>query len=568
MQLEDHRMGKGKGGRRTRSGRQGGRREDHKQNLSDPTLDTKMLDAPHQSRELYKKPQNKSVGFPSKLENSNQGRVAKAAKVARDISQKRQSTSSNTSRNRQPPFRAGPSSPALLSENPFLGSSRTKSHRASIASCVSALSTKVGRGLYCYKCARTNRKLRQALFDLLERALKDGRKLIDEWAWEAGVSPDHMDCERTKMHNIPEGLQSEDEPCHGHKGKTANCGEVRQGSTFAPQTSQASGMSGPVMPLAGTQQPSPPLPQQMRNPFIPVMSGTFESQTFPMSAPQVPNGMTWTLSNGVSVAEQNETNASNVGRLGRASPSRAQHNSYQQHQQDHHSSDICQFANGLSSSSTYQYLDPKTLQSAHVLKQAPINSYMPNSASQIVYGGHPLMLVPHKSNVEDSPSVQVPQVQQHPSQRQPEALSSHFEYPSSIFTNPAAAVKEEDQSIPKAIHNRDNSQIIPPQSNEQTVRDMLHKGTGIGVGAVFESMQQGAETSPGDDVLEPDQGQQSHLLSSEQEQKQASKYVGGVDLLLHYKSKHTSILSLLTLSPVLRSDSQESLGKFDATEQS
>ncbi|KAJ4414536.1 hypothetical protein N0V82_007882 [Gnomoniopsis sp. IMI 355080] len=488
-------MGKGKGGRGTRSGHhlQGGRREDHKQNLFDPTLDTEMLNVPHQSRKRYKKTQNTSVGLPSKLENSKQGRVGKAAKAAKDVSQKRQSVSSNIPKDQQPPFRAAPSHPAFSSENPFVGSSRLKSHRASIASCVSSLSTKIGRGPYCFRCARTNRKLRQALLDLLEHALKDGRKLIDEWAWEAGVSPDHMDCERTKMHTIPECLQSEDKPCHGHKREMADPTEIRHSSTFPPQTSQAFDMSGPQLPSAGIHQPSPPQSQQKWNPFFPAVSGTFESQTVPMLAAQVPNGKTWTLPNGMSVAEPTATYACYVGQPGRASPSRAQCSYDQQHQQDHPSSHVCQVGNVLSSDSTHRHLDPTLEQPAHVLEQATINSYFSNSTNQEYRGGHPLMLAPQMSNVEDPLSAQSQQAQQHPSQCQPQSLSSHFEYPSPIFF--------------KELHDQDNSKITPPPSNEMTIRSMLNNGTGTAVGTSFESMQEGAEKSSGG-VLDPDQEQE------------------------------------------------------------
>lgn len=82
--------------------------------------------------------------------------------------------------------------------------------RSSVVTCITALSTKLG-GAGCYRCTRTNRKLRDFLIDLFE----GGRLAVDEWAEAAGVSfEDHMEWERTKTRTLAGGLRRGSEPCN------------------------------------------------------------------------------------------------------------------------------------------------------------------------------------------------------------------------------------------------------------------------------------------------------------------------------------------------------------------
>lgn len=356
-------MTKGKSGRGRRCGGTAkGARQGGKQSLCDPTLDTEMLDGPHQRGKQSRKPkqmQDKPCRNETVLKDRRRGRVDKQAK---DAPQLRQSTITHTSQAPLTSQKANSSTPATAprdpfvasngrpgsllvtadgprnpfansnrAQNPFVTSKETKSRQTSVLSCESALSTRVGRGTHCYRCARTNRKLRQALFGLLEKALKDGRNLIDEWSWEAGVSPDHMDCERTKVHTIPQGLQSGNEPNHGY--------DPSRTSVLPSQTSQAPDI---LQPFAGTYQPQPAL-----NPFIPARPSHLERQPPHMLAPRMPRAMPWTTANATTAAVQQTSYASDVGFRGQASQPQTKHNPFQQPQQDCRSSKDFQVAKGV-----------------------------------------------------------------------------------------------------------------------------------------------------------------------------------------------------------------------------
>lgn len=101
----------------------------------------------------------------------------------------------------------------LSTRNPFATNLnnvvRPRTARSSMVTCITALSTQVG-GSGCYRCARTNRKLRDFLVDLFE----GGRRAVDEWAEAAGVSAEnHMEWERTKTRTLAGGLRRGSEPC-------------------------------------------------------------------------------------------------------------------------------------------------------------------------------------------------------------------------------------------------------------------------------------------------------------------------------------------------------------------
>lgn len=471
-------MTKGKGGRgggAARGGRQGKGRQGGKQSLSNPTLDTEMLDVPHQRNRQSRrsKPiQNKPCGDQTELKNTRRGQVDK---VVRDTPQSRQSIFPVTSQATRSSDRAGSSTPATAPQNPFVtangpqnpfansnrarnpfvASKETNGRQTSVLSCVSALSTRVGRGAYCYKCARTNRKLRQALFDLLEKAVKDGKNLIDEWSWKAGVSPDHMDCERTRIHAIPEGLQSGNEPSHGFQaGRT---------SVLLSQTSQAPGL---LQPSAGTCQPQPTL-----NPFIPARPSVFENQPPHMLAPQTPSAMPWTTANTTSAAVQRSTYAGDVGFRGQVSQSQAKHNPFLQQQRDCRISNASQVANGMFCNSSRQHQPPSA--------QATVKPCIPDSVAHETHGGHPLTRLRQMMSLQDAPTVQLPQNQQH--------LMRSL----AAFNNIAIADNGEGQIISNVPQSREDAPITPPRSNDMPITTMLNKEAGPDVGPPCEAMYWG-----------------------------------------------------------------------------
>lgn len=509
-------MPKAKGGRGARRRRQGEGREGRKPGLSDQTLDTEMLDFPQQRSGRYKQTQKKSSSSQVNFDNGKRGRVAKATT---NLAQTRQSIFSNASLDQQP-SRTDSSSPAFSTQNPFISSGRPKVRRVSLVSCVSALSTKIGRRPYCYKCARTNRRLRQARFDLLDSSLKNGKKLIDEWAWEAGVSPDHMDCERTKLHTIPEG---QDEPGDQCEGGATDLGQTHPMRKVSPGFSRTLGTAEPQLPSAEIHQPPPPQTHQKLNPFIPAESGAFGGQPSQMLAPQVHSSKSWSILNSMSMAEQTETYACYAGQLDLAPSPQAPHSPYQQHPPDHHSSHVCQVTNTLFDGSTHQHLGHIPEQPVHVLQQATVISSIPNFTAQESHGGHPLILAPQTSSIEDQPSEQAPQAQHCSFQHQPQPRSSHLEFPGTTFAKSAAAVDEEGQELLKAFRIRDDALVTPPPSYEMTIRGMLNNETCTGVGASSETTQQATGNCSGS-VIRPDQEQQSPLRSPGQEQ--APKYVG------------------------------------------
>lgn len=506
-------MTKGKGGRgggAAREGRQGKGRQGGKQCLSNPTLDTEMLDVPNQRNRQSrrsKQVQNKPCGDQTQQKNTRRGQVDK---VARDVPQSRQSIFFVTSQATRSSDRADSSTPATAArnsfvtangpQNPFVASKETKSRQTSVLSCVSALSTRVGRRAYCFKCSRTNRKLRQALFDLLERALNDGRNLIDEWSWEAGVSPDHMDCERTKIHTIPEGLQSGNEPIHGFQaGRT---------SVLPAQTSQAPGLLQPTL-----------------NPFIPARPSVSESQPPHMLAPQIPSAMPWTTANATSVAVQQTTYAGDVGFQVQPSQSQRKHKPFLQQQRDCRSSTTFQVDNGDFGNSARQHQQ----QSQHQAPPTPatVNLCIPNSVTQETHGDYPLTRLRQMMSVQDAPTVHVLQVQQHPLQSQ-----QHLMHPTAAFNNIAIADHGEGQIILNLPQSREDALITPPHSNDMHIATMLNKEAGTDVGPPCETMYQGVvdrrPECPGP-VPGPDQRQQPQLASAEQRQEMTPKYVS-VDL--------------------------------------
>lgn len=449
----------GRGGGGARGGRQGKGRNGGKQSLSNPTIDTEVPDVPHQRGKESRKPkqvQNKSSGDRVEPRNSRKEQVDK---VAKDAPQSRRSMLQSAGRASTTPATA-PRNPVLHNDpfvstnfsqspfatgngprNPFVTSHATKSRQTSVLSCVSVLSTKVGRGAYCYKCNRTNRKLRQALLDLLERALKDGRNLIDEWAWEAGVSPDHMDCERTKVCTIPEGLQSVDEPSHEFGAGRA--------SIFRSQNSQASGL---LQPSAGTHQPPVSRSQQALNPFIPAGPSVQPPHDF---AAQVSSARPWTVANAMSTAVQQKTYSGEAESRAKASRSQTQQYPYQQQQRDHRSGNAFQVANKDFSTSPFQ----------HPLAQASLNSSIPHQVFHESYGSHSVLPAPQMMSVQDPPTVQVlPQAQQHPLQSQ-----QHLMHTIAAIANIATADHGEDQAIPKVSRNREDAPITPPSSNDMSI---------------------------------------------------------------------------------------------------
>lgn len=450
----------GRGGGVARGGRQCQGRNGGKQSLSNPTIDTELPDVPHQRGKQSRKSkqvQNKSSSDQAERRNSRRGKVDNVAKV---VPQTRHSRLYGTSKGLQSSGRASPT-PASAPRNPFLHKDGTqnpvvtshaaKGRQTSVLSCVSVLSTKVGRGAYCYRCNRTNRKLRQALFDLLERALKDGRNLIDEWAWEAGVSPDHMDCERTKVCTIPEGVQSVNEPSHRF--------EAGRTSIFHSQNSQAPGL---LQPSAGTHQPLVSRPQQTLNPFIPAGSSVSEIQPPHKLAAQVSSARPWTTANAMSTAAQQTTYAGDVGSRAQASRLQTQQYPHQLQRRDHRGDDAFQATNGGSGNPPCQY------PLAQPAKQATLNSCIQNQAVQETYGNHPFLSVPQMMSVQDAQMIQVAQAQQHPLQNQQQLMQTI-----AAFANIATADHGQDQTIPKASRKREAAPITPPSSNDMSIPSML-----------------------------------------------------------------------------------------------
>ncbi|CAN8095180.1 unnamed protein product [Discula destructiva] len=280
-------------------------------------LDTDMVDGPGPRREWRY----------HNRDSTQQGRNSRAGvgKASRASSQVLQSIFSSlpaqSSFARDNPFHATAPAPSVFAEHP-----RRHVRRAvSIVTCESALSTQAGA--YCYKCSGINRKLRQAMYDLLETTFKSGKQLIDEWAWEAGVSPDHMDCERTKMLRfIPEGLRGEGEPCC--RCKVDMLGPQRGSASLAQQS---------FAPATAHHQQQQQQQQQRMNPFVQVgASNPFTRQQPPMAAPQFPRLMSLTApSNLPTIMEQEPAyDASTVG-FDQATQPQVRPSPYQQQQQDH-----------------------------------------------------------------------------------------------------------------------------------------------------------------------------------------------------------------------------------------
>lgn len=508
-------MGKSKGGRGARVSRYGGGRDGRKQSAFNPTLDTEMLDAPRRRSERYMQHQKESFSSRTQLESEGRGRLGKAT---RDTCQTQQSIFNNTLLQGQQSSatRANPTASAFSSHNPFVS---WKSHRASIGTCVSALSTtRVGRGPYCYRCAHTNRKLRQALLDLLESALKDGKKLIDEWAWEAGVSPDHMDCERTKMHIVPEGLQSENEPCHRCRAGVWSRDQNRRMSTSRPaiKTSQAPGSSvlGPQLRPAGIHGPLFSQPLQSLNPFTQVACGAPESQPSPTLTSQVPRARPWTLSSAMMAAEQTVTDTCNVGYPDSRSQLQAQQTPYQQQQQESGSGHIWQAVNELHNNPTHEQPDQVHPHPTvdRFIEQATLDPYISKSVSQEYQWGHPYKAIQKVASFVQASSVQVPQVHQYQFQHLQHLLGGGLEHPGSVLVKPVPPAHQEDQS-------RQDALITPPPPHEMTIIGMLNKkDSATGEEASSETMHQATGKSSGD-VLSPNpgQGQPPQSIAPDQE---------------------------------------------------
>lgn len=530
-------MGKGKGGRGGRGSRHGGGRDGRKQTSFDPTLDTEMVDAPHHRSERRKQTESWFHGSQNQHGNSGRGLVGRTARGVSHTQQSifNQSVLRNVPRGQPFSTRATPRISMLSSQNRFTTNSRTKSRRASIGTCISALSTQIGRGPYCYKCARTNRKLRQALFDLLERALKDGKELIDEWAWEAGVSPDHMDCERTKMHIIPEGLRSENEPCHQCKAEMLSRSQSHRMSLFPPQASQAPVVMGPGLPPAETPHQACLQAQQRLNPFIQAAPGVFESRSSPMLASRVPSARPWDVTNALSGAEQTATCVSCVGYPGQVPQPQAQHELYQQQQQGSGSSHIWQVANGHLNGPTHQHPDQVHRQPAvdDNVDQATTDTYTQSAVNQRDRCGNSYTTAQLINNVEKTSTESVAQAQQRVFQHLQHPLNRHLEHLGTITASPATLAPEEDQSRHEVTTN---PLITPPLSNEMTITGMLNltseahpaqtREASVDAGAPSQATQQSTEKSAGD-VLDPNlaQKQPSPYIPSERGQHSAQKYV-------------------------------------------
>lgn len=75
---------------------------------------------------------------------------------------------------------------------------RRASHRPSFNTCLSARTRVSKCASLCERCTRQNRQLRDELLDLLKR----NSRAISKWMDAAGVSPDHMDFERTRARTI------------------------------------------------------------------------------------------------------------------------------------------------------------------------------------------------------------------------------------------------------------------------------------------------------------------------------------------------------------------------------
>lgn len=559
-------MGKGKCERGGRADRHSGGREGRKPNSPfHSTLDTEMFDVPHQRSERYKQNQNKSARFETHRVNSGWGGVGKAD---RDVSEKQPSIFSqgllnSIPRSRQLSTRAGPPASGVCSPTHFVNGSATKSRRASIGTCISALSTHVGRGLYCYKCARTNRKLRQALFELLERALKDGRKLIDEWAWEAGVSPDHMDCERSKMHIIPGGLRSDNELCHRCKDDVLSCEQSQGTSKWPPWTSQAPDMSGPQLPAARIQQPVfSSQPQQKLNPFIQAVPDAFMRQPSSMLASQTPYASPWAVPNATTVEEQTAaTCARYVEHLDQASQLRQQQKSYQEQEQGLNSSRVWQVTNRPTDDPTDQRLDQNYQQPAvHQVAACPaIGSHILNFVNQETHCVDPYMYARTTTRGEEPPHVQMSQAPQHPFQH----LQDPLEHPDTVSSNATAPPHHEEdwQHIPVVVGQSlqetvPNALITPPPSDAMTVRGMLNAASearsaqvddiSVVVSASDEDTHQGTGEEPYEPLdPSPAQGQQSQHASSKQKQVLAQKYVRSDHLHLRLSPQPDSPLFFL-----------------------
>ena len=287
-------MARGKGGRGGRSGRNSGGHNGPKQRLLE--LDTDMADAPRPRNERRTQNRDNHVGFRTQHENNNRRRVGKASRARAQAPQSIFSDYPHSQKHQS--ARKTPFNPAFPASNPSGNIFRRNTRRASIVTCVSAFSTQAGaRGPYCYKCAGTNRKLRQAMLDLLETTLTDGRKLIDEWAFEAGVSPDHMECERTKMRNLPisEGQQRGGEPCNNCKAELFshipghNCT-----SLDSAQISPACDPVGHQLPFDSLHHQPLPQMQQNTSPYNSTRPDLFARRPDLAAAPQAHHLMSWT----------------------------------------------------------------------------------------------------------------------------------------------------------------------------------------------------------------------------------------------------------------------------------
>lgn len=237
----DHKGGNDGGGR-------GGRPKQRK----DSTVDTWTRNVADSRSEHHKPKQRKNVGFKPQQENDQRARVAKTGGGFPT----------------QPKAFSAATRSILTSRSSPSGSSDRRSaylHRQkSTMSCISALSTQSGS--FCERCNRVNRKLR----DVLVRLIDTSAQAVSEWSHAVGVSPDHMEYERTKTIIVPDGFRRDSAPCRNcHARRVAEM--QAQGGVVGAAPVGCAGDS----PWGGFRDQSAPAEPRV-NPFVqPPAAGGF-----------------------------------------------------------------------------------------------------------------------------------------------------------------------------------------------------------------------------------------------------------------------------------------------------